>query len=88
VTLECGSATATPYFVSYMIIVNMIFLNLFIAIILEGFSNSSEAENMRIKEDSGDLFIKKWLPFDRVGEGRINTDDLEEFMYEIIIAEI
>jgi len=48
----CGSRlTALFYFISFILIVSLIFLNLFIAIILEGFSKSSRAENMRIKEE-------------------------------------
>ena len=44
-TMECGSpAVATGYFCSFMIIVSFIFLNLFIAIILES-KQASQAED-------------------------------------------
>jgi hypothetical protein len=36
----CGNPVAKAYFVSFMLIVSIIFLNMFIAIILEGFSAS------------------------------------------------
>lgn len=40
----CGSpAAAYAYFISFMVVVSLIFLNLFIAIILESF-NSAEVE--------------------------------------------
>jgi hypothetical protein len=45
----CGSkGVAYIYFLSFTIFVSFIFLNLFIAIILEGFSTSSDAEDIRI----------------------------------------
>ena len=37
----CGSRTAYFYFVSFFLIVSLVFLNLFIAIILEGFQASA-----------------------------------------------
>jgi hypothetical protein len=36
----CGNSVAKAYFISFMLIVSIIFLNMFIAIILEGFSAS------------------------------------------------
>lgn len=38
--MGCGNQVAKAYFVSFMLIVSIIFLNMFIAIILEGFSAS------------------------------------------------
>ena len=37
----CGSSTAYFYFVSFFLIISLVFLNLFIAIILEGFAASA-----------------------------------------------
>jgi len=43
---KCGnSIIANFYFVSYLIIVNMMLLNLFIAVVLEGFEVSSLMES-------------------------------------------
>lgn len=40
-TIGCGSKTLSyVYFVSYMFIVNMIFLKIFIAIILQGYNDT------------------------------------------------
>lgn len=57
----CGSPLAAYiYFISFMIVVPFIFLNLFIAIILEGFTNSSKTESMRIHDSDIDDFKKAW----------------------------
>jgi hypothetical protein len=50
----CGSMFAIFYFVSFMLVVTMIFLNLFIAIILEGFGTTNEAESLTIQESTVD----------------------------------
>jgi len=44
----CGSSGAILYFVTFMLMVSFIFLNLFIAIILESFINSQEEENLEV----------------------------------------
>ena len=36
----CGSWTAFPYFLSFQLVVSLVFLNLFIAIILDGFAEA------------------------------------------------
>jgi hypothetical protein len=46
----CGTSAAIFYFISFLLIVTFIFLNLFIAIILEGFTVSNESENMKVSE--------------------------------------
>jgi hypothetical protein len=42
----------------------MIFLNLFIAIILEGFGDTSKSENLRVSEQSLEEFRDIWNEFD------------------------
>jgi len=48
--IGCGSPFAYFYFVSFTMIVTFIFLNLFIAVILGGFGDSNEAENLPVNE--------------------------------------
>ncbi len=72
VVTGCGStATAVFYFLSFMIIVSFIFLNLFIAIILEGFGDSNNAENMRVSEESLEEYQECWKEFDPKALGLI-----------------
>lgn len=47
----CGTGFSIMFFVSFLLIVTFVFLNLFIAIILEGFATTNEAENLRIPDD-------------------------------------
>jgi hypothetical protein len=47
-----------------MFIVKYVFLNVFIAIILEGFSDTLEADARFFNNDSAELFKNKWSIYD------------------------
>lgn len=47
--MGCGNRAASViYFYSFILFIAFIFLNMFVAIILEGFSNSSDDDDMRV----------------------------------------
>lgn len=46
----CGNNFGYFYFCSFVIIVSFVYLNLFIAIILQGFSDTNERANLKINE--------------------------------------
>ena len=57
----CGSpAAANFYFISFMVIVSFVFLQLFIAIILESFNSSSDEEGLKVKQETLDKFNSIW----------------------------
>jgi hypothetical protein len=57
----CGSPIAAyTYFISFMVVVSFIFLNLFIAIILESFNTTQDEEGMTVGEDTITKFKKFW----------------------------
>jgi hypothetical protein len=47
---QCGNPIAQPYFLSFMILVSFIFLNLFIAIIIDRYNISQKSEELPIGE--------------------------------------
>lgn len=63
-------------------------MNLFIAIILEGFSKSSVDEDLRIKEETLNKFRRFWLRYDPFGKGYINVNDFEPFLLDLISEEL
>lgn len=65
-----------------------IFLNLFIAIILEGFSSSGEDDDNRIEEDSFSSFKRIWIKYDPLGEGFINVYQFDEFLLDLVEEEL
>jgi hypothetical protein len=73
-TIGCGNPGAAYfYFISFQLIVSFIFLNLFIAIILEGFDDSSHFDNFDISEYSIEQFKDLWSKYDPKGTGYIKT---------------
>ena len=84
----CGSpATAILFFTSFMILVSFIFLNLFIAIILEAFAKSQLEQNIRISEETIEAFQGAWIKFDPDATGMIKVDDLSELVVELTARE-
>ena len=84
----CGNPVAKAYFISFMLIVSIIFLNMFIAIILEGFSASQQEEMARIKEEAFDVFVECWQKYDPAATGYIAVDDLELLIADVIKKEV
>ena len=75
----CGSALALPYFVSFMLFVPFVFLNLFIAVILEAFyetkdengaSRSSASSRWAFSGTRGSLPARRTAPRSTGGDGR------------------
>ena len=73
----CGSSAAYYFFIGFILIVSLVFLNLFIAIILEGFAASSTEQSIRVGEDAINSFIHHWRKYDPYAIGMISIDDLE-----------
>ena len=53
--------------------VSLVFLNLFIAIILEGFAESQSESKIRIKDDSFEAFIRVWSKYDKQAKGVLDS---------------
>lgn len=76
----CGAPHAFPFFISFTLFVTFVFLNLFIAVILEGFGESGEEESMRLSEEHFRAFADKWSEFDPKATCFIKTAQLFPFM--------
>ena len=57
-----------------MVIVSFVFLNLFVAIILESFNTSQDEEDLKINQTTLDVFTQIWSKFDKKGSGFISHD--------------
>jgi hypothetical protein len=73
----CGRpGLARLYFFSYMIVVALIFINLFIVIIFESFQESQIEEALKVGGKTIDLFSLFWQRHDPQGTGFINRRDM------------
>ena len=58
--LGCGSTAGYLFFLAFILMVSLVFLNLFIAIILEGFAESTTDSKIRVGEDCLNTFVQHW----------------------------
>ena len=69
----CGNMLSSrAFFISYMLLIPFIFLNLFIAIILEGFEKAVADQKVRITDESIDIFSQIWKKYDQKATGMID----------------
>ena len=90
-TPGCGNKfTATLFCVLFMFVVSFIFLNLFIAIILESFESSMDDERLQIGESTINKFQDIWCgdKFDPKGTKFIKIANFSEFIRLLIDEEI
>ena len=79
--MACGSYWASlTFFISYILLVSQIFLNLFVAIILDGFDDSKQQSEVRITDEMLSSFQVIWSEFDSEATGYISAQDIEEFV--------
>ena len=78
----CGSGSAYVYFMSFTLLVTFVFLNLFIAVILEGFGDTDDDEMMLSEADFRD-FVTMWEKYDPDADCMMKTTDLVSFIQEL-----
>ena len=79
----CGSSTAFPFFTSFTLFVTFVFLNLFIAVILEGFSESGDEAEAKVTDEHLQQFYEMWEEYDPNMTRFIRTQDMEALMQRL-----
>lgn len=83
-TTGCGSSAAgMVFFMTYFLMVPLIFLNLFIAIILEGFEQTNAKVSSLLQEEDFEKFRDHWALFDNKGTGFIKMTDFSQLMLKL-----
>jgi len=73
-TTGCGHSSAIGYFMAFQVIVGIIFLNLFIAILVDSFIGVSDAFKLPVKQLDFDYFITVWSKYDPKATGFIKIE--------------
>lgn len=85
----CGSPmVAYVYFLSFMIVVSFVFLNLFIVVIFESFENSKNEAHLKVSILAFEKFRIIWTKYDHGGSGYIEVEDLPALIEDILEEEI
>jgi len=78
----CGhEVLATPYLVSYLVITFLVIVNLYIAVVLEYFSQASN--NYQLTNDDLDMFYDTWERYDDRGKQYIPSSQLSDFVDQL-----
>lgn len=78
---NCGNAgLATFFIVSYLVISFLIVMNMFIAVILENFSQATEDVQQGLTQDDFDMYYEIWEKFDEEATQYIPYTRLHEFV--------
>lgn len=67
--------------------VSLVFLNLFIAIILEGFAASASEQKIRVSEDCLQAFMRAWRTYDPHATEMIAVENLENLILDLVCEE-
>ncbi|CAF0794622.1 unnamed protein product, partial [Didymodactylos carnosus] len=81
---DCGNTgIAVPFLVSYLIISFLVVVNMYIAVILENFSQAQEDVQQGLTDDDYDMYYEKWQKLDPAGTQFILYDQLSDFVDEL-----
>ena len=81
--MGCGSGLAYPFFIVYVIISQMILLNLFAAFVLDGFSVSNIENKSLVTGENFESLVNKWSEYDPKATGWIDPQDIAFLVYEL-----
>ena len=71
---------AQVFFISYIFLVGLIFLNLFIAIILQGYYQTTELEKQVVNSEIMARYKDAWAEFDPEATGYIEVNKFADLM--------
>jgi hypothetical protein len=86
-TEGCGTPIAIAYFLIFLFVVCYIFLNLFIAIVVDTYCGMEAAFRLPVKPSDIDAFVEIWKNYDTNADSYILTQDLGPFLKDLAESE-
>lgn len=81
---NCGNSwIAVCYFSSFIVIIFLVLINMYVAVILENYNNVMEQEKIGITGEDIDLFYQHWMLYDPDSTQYIYYKDLSEFLHTL-----
>lgn len=81
--IGCGTFVAYPYFLSYIIMVTLILISLFLAIVVGGYVQSKKENEAIISPAQMEEFLEKWAEYDPTGSGLITPEQYAFFIHDM-----
>jgi hypothetical protein len=79
----CGKRTAEVYIFSFTLLVSLVFLNLFVAIVLDNFDDMNKKDNELLNDKNMKWLKRCWSEFDRDGTCFIKIKDFDSFLVKL-----
>ncbi len=87
--MGCGNSVAgICYFFSFIGIGVFIMLNMFISLILDGYTTSNIEEKMRINDETIKKFKELWMKYDPNASGLILVNDIKDLVVDLVLEEL
>mmetsp|Transcript_20362 Transcript_20362/g.38964 ORF Transcript_20362/g.38964 Transcript_20362/m.38964 type:complete len:841 (+) Transcript_20362:3-2525(+) len=80
---DCGSYAAFPFMLTFVLLVQMILLNMFIAVTLSSYTDVSMSESRLINGLALLAFNRAWEKVDPVGIGYVHVSLIADFLFEL-----
>ncbi|CAL8132976.1 unnamed protein product [Orchesella dallaii] len=78
---DCGNATVgIAFLLAYLVISFLIIINMYIAVILENYSQATEEVQEGLTDDDYDMYYEIWAQFDPDGTQYVRYDQLSDFL--------
>ncbi|XP_021949266.2 sodium channel protein para isoform X3 [Folsomia candida] len=78
---NCGNATVgIAFLLAYLVMTFLIIINMYIAVILENYSQATEEVQEGLTDDDYDMYYEIWAQFDPDGSQYIRYDQLSDFL--------
>lgn len=82
--MACGNyGGSVVFFLVFVIMVALVFLNLFIAVILQSFEETMQTSKKWLDFDKIEHYREVWSKFDPYATGFIRCEDFRKFMFHL-----
>jgi hypothetical protein len=79
----CGNSFSYLYFISFMILLSMVIMNLSVAAVIEGLDEASKENSGIVNGDQIEFLIEVWKDYDPDASGYISYQNFLFLLYEV-----
>ena len=77
---NCGTTVAGLFFITFIVVIQFVLLNLLVAIILDNFTEINWAHRQKVKHRHFHAFKNEWMKFDQNREMVVGLDDVKHIL--------
>ena len=81
--MGCGTWVSYLYFITFMVVLQMIIINLTVAAVIDGLASARKDNTGIIKKDEINELVQLWSHYDPKATGWVNVTDLVFLLYEL-----